>query len=407
MARENWSSRGGDAAPWLVLGLVCLAVVLSMTTWFSATAIAPELIAHWNLSPSAASWLTNGVQVGFVIGAVAASIVNLPDIVPLNRLMAASAALAAAANVALLFEPNTALLILARVVVGIALAGVYPPALKLIATWFSARRGIALGAVIAALTIGSSLPHLLRSLTASFDWQNVVIASSALTLAGAFVFLFAAIEGPYPFSKARFNPRQIGVVIRQRPFVLVTIGYLGHMWELYAVWAWLLLFTQAYLANNPSVDPGAASIITFTAIAIGAVGCLLGGFLSDRIGRAKTAAGMMVVSGTCAFLAGFAFAGPVWIFVFILLIWGISIIGDSAQFSAATTEVSDPAYVGTALSMQLGLGFAMTIAAIWLLPQLAEVLGSWRWVFMAVVPGPIIGTIAMIRFQTLTPKTGS
>lgn len=402
------SSHDRNAA-WLILGLVCLAVVLSMTTWFSATAIAPELISHWGLSPSAASWLTNGVQVGFVVGAVTASVVNLPDIVPLNRLMAASAALAAAANIALLFEPSPSLLILARVLVGIALAGVYPPALKLIATWFSARRGIALGAVIAALTIGSSLPHLLRSLTASFDWQNVVIASSALTLAGAVVFLFAAVEGPYPFSKARFNPRQIGVVIRQRPFVLVTIGYLGHMWELYAVWAWLLLFTQAYLAANPSPDPSTASIITFAAIAIGAVGCLLGGVLSDRIGRAKTAAGMMIVSGTCAFLAGFAFAAPLWVFVAVLLVWGISIIGDSAQFSAATTEVSDPAYVGTALSMQLGLGFALTILAIWLLPQLAEAFGSWRWVFMAVVPGPIIGTLAMIRFQSWTSarKTSS
>lgn len=396
------SLHGRDTGPWLVLGLVCLAIVLSMTTWFSATAIAPELIAHWGLSPSAASWLTNGVQVGFVVGAVAASVVNLPDIVPLNRLMAASAALAAAANIALLFEPNTVLLILARVLVGIALAGVYPPALKLIATWFSARRGIALGAVIAALTVGSSLPHLLRSLTASFDWQNVVTASSALTLVGAVIFLFAAVEGPHPFSKARFNPRQIGVVIRQRPFVLVTIGYLGHMWELYAVWAWLLLFIQAFLAANPSPEPATASMITFAAIAIGAVGCLLGGVLSDRIGRAKTAAGMMIVSGTCAFLAGFAFAAPLWIFVAVLLIWGISIIGDSAQFSAATTEVSDPAYVGTALSMQLGLGFALTILAIWLLPQLAEALGSWRWVFLAVVPGPIIGTFAMIRFQSLT-----
>lgn len=391
----------GDTRRWGVLLLLCAAVVLSLTTWFSATAITPELKALRHLSGTVEAWLTNGVQIGFVTGALASSLVNLPDVVRLNRLMAVSALLAATANACLLLESGPAGLVAARILTGIALAGVYPPALKLVSTWFIQGRGLALGAIIGALTLGSSLPHLFRALAGTLDWQLVVLAASCATVAGAAIFWFFASEGPHPFGRAVFDPRQIGAILRDRPLMLVNIGYLGHMWELYAMWAWLLAYAGAALDAQGQPSGAFASLLTFSAIAIGVVGCLAGGVLSDRIGRTFTTAGMMTVSGLCALTIGFVFDGPLWLFVLVAAIWGISIIGDSAQFSAAVTELGDRRFVGTALSIQMGLGFALTVLAIWLVPHVAAWLGGWRWSFLLLVPGPAAGAAAMLALRRL------
>ena len=385
-----------DARRWRVLATLCAAVVLSLTTWFSATAVTPELARLWDLSPAALAWITNGVQIGFVAGALCASLVNLPDIVRLNKLMAASALVAGIANACLLLEPGVPGVVAARVVTGVALAGVYPPALKLVATWFNRDRGLALGAIIGALTLGSALPHLFRGLTGTLDWRLVVSAASLATFAGSLLFWRFAVEGPYPFGKAVFDPRQIGAIFRNRDLLLVNFGYFGHMWELYAMWAWLLVYLRAAAA---SIGPALASGLTFAAIGVGAIGCLLGGVLSDRVGRTATTAGMMTVSGCCALAIGFAFDGPTWLLVLVALLWGVTVIGDSAQFSAAATELADPRYVGTALSVQLGLGFALTVVSIWLLPRVAAGAGSWRWAFLVLVPGPLIGAAAMLALR--------
>jgi MFS family permease len=404
--RASGSSQpGADASRWRVLALLSIAIVLSLTTWFSATAITPELKREWHLAPFALSWLTIGVQIGFVCGALAASLVNLPDIVSLNRLMAFSALLAAAANASLLVGHVPSGAIAARVVTGVALAGVYPPALKLVSTWFNRDRGLALGIVIGALTLGSSMPHLFRSLSAAVDWRFVVKASTLATAVGALLFLLFAREGPYPFGRALFSPRQAGAVFRDRDLLLANLGYFGHMWELYAMWAWLLVYVNEALGAQHALSVGRASLLTFVAIGTGAFGCIMGGILSDRIGRTSTTAGMMIVSGACALTIGFAFEGPSWLFITILVIWGISVIGDSAQFSAMVTELADQRFVGTALSVQLGLGFALTVVAIWLMPRMAAFLGSWRWTFLVLVPGPAIGASAMLLLRK-SPASG-
>ena len=382
--------------PWAVLSLLCIAVVLALTTWFSATAVIPELRQAWGLSDTAAAWLTNAVQIGFVTGALLASLVNLPDIVHLRYLTAASAIVAAIANAVLLTSPGPDTAIACRFVTGFALAGVYPPMLKLIATWFVRSRGLALGAVIGALTLGSSLPYLFRGLTHAIDWQLVLAMSSLAGFVGALLFLLFATEGPYPFSRAIFSPRQIGKVMLDRDLLLVNIGYLGHMWELYAMWAWLLV----YLRSAPDLFAGpasaAASLLVFAAIAAGVVGCLTGGLLSDHFGRTATTAGFMLVSGCCALLIGLVYDGPLWLTGLVTIIWGVSVIGDSAQFSAAVTELSQAELVGTSLSLQMGLGFALTVLAIWLMPHIASLLGGWRWCFLFLAPGPAIGALAML-----------
>ncbi len=379
--------------------LLSIAIVLSLTAWFSATSIMPELKREWNLSPFVLAWLTNGVQIGFVCGALGASLVNLPDIVRLRTLMALSALLAAAANGSLLLDHGPVGAIAARVVTGFALAGVYPPALKLVSTWFNRDRGLALGTVIGALTLGSSMPHLFRSLSNAVDWRFVVKTSTLTTLVGAVLFLFFAREGPYPFGRAVFDPRQAGAVFRDRNLLLANLGYFGHMWELYAMWAWVLAYVSEALGAQHVSSVGRASLLTFVAIGTGSCGCMLGGILSDRIGRTLTTAGMMMVSGACALAIGFAFNGPSWLFITILVIWGISVIGDSAQFSAMVTELADQRFVGTALSVQLGLGFALTVVAIWLMPRIADFLGSWRWTFLVLVPGPLIGAASVLLLR--------
>lgn len=381
---------------WLTLSVLCLSVVLPMATWFSTTAIVPELKSAWSLTNDQAAWLTNAVQLGFVSGALLASLINLPDIVRLNRLIAAASLFAACTNALVLAEPTYPVVILLRFLTGAALAGVYPPAMKLISTWFIRNRGLALGAVVGALTLGSALPHLFRAVTEQIDWRFVMILSSSASALSAVLFLLFAQEGPYPFGRAVFNPRQIGKVLRDRDLLLVNIGYFGHMWELYAMWAWLLIFIRE---AGSSFSAAFSSFAAFLAIGSGLFGCLIAGFIADRFGRASTAAGFLVVSGICCLVSGFIYESPSWVFIPLLVIWGVAIVGDSPLFSTAVTELSDRTLIGTALSLQMGFGFALTVLAIWLMPQIHDLFGSWQWVFLVLAPGPIIGAWAMLKLH--------
>lgn len=387
------------AAAWRMLVLLTGAVILSMTTWFSATAILPQLTAQWQLSGLAQTWMTNGVQLGFVAGALSLSLVNLPDIAPLRLLMGIAAALAAVFNLALLLAPSAEVAIALRFLTGIALAGVYPPALKLVATWFVRGRGLAMGTMIGGLTLGSAFPHLLRALFAGLDWRFVVATASGLTLGGAMVFLALVREGPYPFSRAVFDPRQIGRVVRNRAVALANLGYFGHMWELYAAWGWFLAFASAASVTS-AMSPAAISLLVFGVVASGIVGCLIGGVLADRIGRTATTIIMMTLSGLCALAIGLSFDGPLWLFVGLAVLWGMTIIADSAQFSAMTTEVGDSDLIGTALAFQLGIGFALTIVSLTVVPMLAAAIG-WQWAFVILAPGPLIGIVAMLLLRRL------
>ncbi len=398
------SDRPADDRRWPMLALLCVAIVLSMTTWFSATAVVPELAAPFQLSSSAVSLLTIAVQIGFVLGAVGSSLVNLPDLAPLHVLMAVAAAGAAGANAIILVAPDASVVILARLVTGMCLASVYPPAMKLVATWFRTNRGLALGAVIAAITFGSALPHLVRA-SGGVGWVTVVGTASAATLLGAALFAGVIREGPFPFQRAVFDPRQIGRAVRNRAVLLSSFGYFGHMWELYAMWSWFMVYARGALSTQGVASGTAASLLNFAVIAIGAVGCLLGGLLSDRWGRTATTICMLAGSGLCAVLIGFTFDGPLWLFIAITLAWGMTVVGDSAQFSAIVTEAGDPRYVGTALTLQLGLGFMLTVVTIWLLPAIADSHGGWRWVFLVLVPGPILGAAAMATLRRL-PEAG-
>jgi MFS family permease len=386
--------------PRRALALIALALVLAMSTWFSASAVLPQLKDDWGLSGSAGAWLTIAVQLGFVAGALVSAATNLPDVVSPRTVILGGAVGAAAANLALAAADGPTLAIPLRFATGAFLAGVYPPALKLLATWYRRGRGVALGVGVGALTLGSALPHLVNGF-GGVDWRTVVYATSALTLAGGLVARFAVHDGPNPFPRAAFDPHQARRAFGNRGVRLASAGYFGHMWELYAMWAWFLIFFRDQIDGRRA----AAAFATFAVIGVGALGCWLAGFLGDRWGRAEVTALAMAVSGGCAVLIGLLYGGPTWLVLAVGLVWGFAVIADSAQFSALVTEYAEQAYVGTALTMQLAVGFTLTVATIWLVPLLHDAVG-WRWAFAFLAPGPALGIVAMLRLRNGTETVG-
>ena len=383
---------------WHALGMTGLAVVLTLSTWFSATAVATELGIELGLTVSQLVWLTNAVQAGFVMGALCASFFALADVFPMKTLLVLGALSAGLANAVLLMSPSPIGAILARFATGVSLALVYPTAMKFIGTWFVTGRGLAMGAVVGALTLGSAAPHLIRALGVGIDWRMVIIMTTLACGPATVIFIFLQ-EGPHQFKSARFKVGHIRRVLHNRAAMLANLGYFGHMWELYALWGWLLAYVTA--AKVGGLDITNASLITFAAIATGTFGSLAGGWMADRFGRCLTSVLAMAISGTCAVLIGFFYNGPVSVFVLIALVWGFSTIADSAQFSAAVSEVSDPSLVGANLAFQMGVGFAITLFAIWLVQWIAFVLGDWQWSFSVLAVGPVLGCWAMLKLRRL------
>ena len=386
-----------SSARWRALFWLALASLLGMSSWFSGTAVIGPLRTAWALTPAQASWLTIAVQLGFVTGALISALTNLVDLVPAHKVLVSSATLAAAANSLFSLAHGPGVGIPLRFVTGVFLAGVYPTALKLMATWFRADRGRALGIMVGSLTLGSAVPHLARGLGGALPWREVVQATSWLTMAGVIVGHLAVREGPYPVPRARFDPTQAGRVLRDRGVRLACIGYFGHMWELYAMWGWIAVFlADAFGAGRQAQ----ASVWAFVVIAAGFAGSWWAGAWSDRVGRTTSAALAMVVSCACALTVGFAAHGPTWLLLAVALVWGASVVADSAQFSTMVTELADPAYVGTALTLQLALGFTLTVATLWLVPLLHAHFG-WTAAFALLAPGPAIGVAAMLRLRAL------
>ena len=429
MARIAGRTRIATPRAWSTLILLAVAELMGMSLWFTASALSPELAAQWGLSEAQAGWLTTVVQLGFVAGTAVAAFLNLADIFPAARYFCVSALLGATVNALVLVAPGYESALALRFLTGFFLAGVYPPAMKMIATWFRDARGFAIGTIVGALTVGKAVPYLLTSVEGG--GAALVLAGASLACAASGLLVLATYrDGPHGFERRPFSWRLAGVVVRHRETRLAIAGYLGHMWELYPMWATIALFFGDYFAGGgglaaagggfPGVGDltstgagdltgaaagavsaaGLAGVAGFGAIAIGGVGAVLAGTWADRLGRERVTIWSMAVSGACAAVMGWLLAAPLWLVAVVAGVWGFAVVADSAQFSAVVTEVAPRHAVGTALTLQTSLGFLLTAATIWMTVEL-EIRFGWRVAFGVLALGPWAGIVAMRRLQRL------
>jgi MFS family permease len=384
---------------WRALALLSIAELLGMSLWFSGSAVVPALTTEWRLSPSQISWLAIAVQLGFVAGTLFSATLNLPDIISTRHLFAVASFLGAAVNAVFglyVHDPGTAIML--RFVTGVCLAGVYPPGMKVMATWFRERRGMALGVLVGALTLGKATPYLVNAVGSS-NWRANVLFVSLLAAAGGLVVLLFVEDGPYALPPAKFDLSQVVRVFSNRGVRLASFGYFGHMWELYAMWIWIPVMIRASIATHNG-DARLAELASFIVIGAGTIGCVVAGLIADRVGRTLVTSWAMAISGTCCLVIGLLYGGSPWLLLVVAAIWGASIVADSAQFSSCVTELGDPQYIGTALTIQMCVGFLLTTISIELIPKVVSAKG-WRYAFMILAPGPLFGVISMLRLRQL------
>ncbi len=397
--RQNSSQISADHK-WISVSFLALAEVCALSLWFSATALIPALKAEFEFSDFHASLFSSSVAIGFIIGTFISALFSLADRYPPRLIFTGCVLVAASSNAAiLLFDPLSDTVILLRILTGITMAGIYPIGMKMMATWAKKDAGLLVGLLVGALTLGSAMPHILNVFQIGWlDWRFTLIGSSMLALLSACLIQVVRLGNPIP----KAPPFDIALALhgwRDKAIRLANFGYFGHMWELYAMWAWIGIFLYESFKLSQAPDPSfQANLVTFMTIGIGAAGSLLAGKVADKVGRTATTMAAMIVSGSCAALIGLTFGSSPVLVSIICLIWGISIVADSAQFSTCVIELSPPNMIGTMLTLQTCTGFLISLITIHLVPYSAELFG-WKFAFLPLALGPLLGTIAMWRLR--------
>jgi len=387
--------------------LISVAVFLASATWFSGTAAVPVLKEIWNLGEVRSSWLTIAVQLGFIFGTFFYALLNLADIFRTRHVFFVSALLGALFNAGFAMASGSFGLALAlRFVTGVTLAGVYPVGMKIVAQWFRASLGWRLGIMVGALTLGTAVPFLFFAAGARFDWKILIFTASAFAVAGGLLVLVGVPDGPYLKETSRFDARAAFRIFRYRTFRLQAFGYFGHMWELYAFWSLVSSYLMASFGQNARQLMGSVSLISFLAVGIGIFGCILGGWMSRFIGERKVALASLIASTAFCGMSGFLFELPPGLLIPAILVWGIVVISDSPQFSALAVVSCPPEYTGTALTIQNGIGFGITVISIQLMAWLSQRVG-WRWTFVFLAVGPLLGAVAMARLKNSASSASS
>jgi MFS family permease len=384
---------------WPSLAALAGAQVLALSLWFSATAVVPSLRAAGEIDALSASLFTSAVQAGFVAGTLISAVFGLADRIDPRRFFAGAAIFAGIVNALILTAPPGGVSVpVLRFLTGMAMAGIYPVGMKIAATWAKGDLGLLVGILVGALTLGSASPHLFNAL-GGVDWRTTIGATSVAALGAALLINLAGLGPNAPRPRA-FRFDAVLEAVRAPALRLANLGYLGHMWELYAMWAWIATFLAASFSHSIGGDGATwwARIGAFATVGSGAIGCLAGGFAADRWGRTTVTMTALAVSGSCALLAGVVFPGPPALVMLVCIVWGISVVADSAQFSASVTELSVPEHLGTMLTIQTSSGFLLSMLTIHLVPWIADLAG-WRVAFAVLAPGPVVGIWAMGRLR--------
>lgn len=382
-----------------ILAIIVFAQFCCTSLWFAGNGVLVQLTQAFQLPTAALGHLTAAVQLGFIIGTLVFAILTIADRFSPSKVFFTCALLGASINVGMLWQGNTmGSLVIIRFFTGFFLAGIYPVGMKIAADYFDKGLGKSLGYLVGALVLGTAFPHFVNTFSTELVWQWVVVITSGIAVLGGFSLLVFVPNGPYRTAALKLDVTAIAQIFKNRNFRSAAFGYFGHMWELYAFWAFIPFILEAY-ANAQAVAIN-IPFWSFLLIAIGSIGCVVGGYVSQYIGSKKVATTALLMSGICCLVSPILFFTTPIIFLSFLLLWGLVVIADSPMFSTLVAQNTQPATKGTALTVVNSIGFAVTIVSIQVVSYFSENIGP-QYLLLVLVMGPLFGLFFFLKNKTL------